>query len=98
MLDNVDVVVEDWPTGAQLDREDDTRETLFGLYEGIPLTERGGGYSMVLPDKITIFRLPLERAFRSRMELIRQVRITVVHELGHHLGMDEDRLAELGWA
>lgn len=98
MLDNVDVVVDDWPTAAQLDRDGDTRETLFGLYEGIPLTERGNGYSMVLPDKITIFRCPLERTFRSRQELVRQVRITVVHELGHHLGMDEDRLEALGWA
>ena len=98
MLDNVDVVVEDWPTESQLDRDGDSVETLFGLYEGIPLTERGHGYSMVLPDKITIFRRPLERTFRSRLELVRQVRITVVHELGHHLGMDEDRLADLGWA
>ncbi len=98
MLDNVEVVVEDWPSDAQLTRDGASGETLFGLYEGIPLTERGNGYSMVLPDKITIFRRPLERTFRSRQELMRQVRITVVHELGHHLGMDEDRLEALGWA
>ncbi len=98
MLDNVEVVVEDWPTEAQLNRDGSDREMLFGLYDGIPLTQRGNGYSMVLPDKITIFRRPLEQAYRSKRELMRQVRITVVHELGHHLGMDEDRLEELGWA
>lgn len=98
MLDNVDVVVEDWPSQGQASRNGDGTETMFGLYEGIPLTQRGHGYSMVLPDKITIFRGPLERAFRSRTELMRQVRITVAHELGHHLGFDEDRLEELGLA
>ena len=110
MLDNVDVVVEDEPSADQIavDRardhgrgpgsDDDEPESLFGLYQGIPLVDRGQGYSMVLPDKITIFRGPLERACRSRQELMREVRITVVHELGHHLGLDEDRLEELGWA
>ena len=99
MLDNVEIVVEDEPGPEHLDAASLARgETLFGLYQGIPLTERGSGYSMVLPDKITIFRGPLERACRSRQELMREVRITVVHELGHHLGLDEERLEELGWA
>lgn len=110
MLDNVEVVVEDEPTDDDIavDRArgherppgdlDDERHSLFGLYQGIPLTERGQSYSLVLPDKITIFRGPLERACRSRQELKQEVRITVVHELGHHLGLDEDRLEELGWA
>ena len=106
MLDNVDVVVEDEPTLEQVaadrgrgDADDDRHQpTLFGLYEGVPLVERGQGYSLVLPDKITIFRGPLERAFRSPQALMREVRVTVVHELGHHLGLDEDRLEELGWA
>ena len=97
MLDNVEVVVEDEPTPAQLDRGD-AAETLFGLYEGVPLTERGGGYSLVLPDKVTIFRGPLERACRSPAEIAREVRITVVHELAHHLGFEEDRLDDLGLA
>lgn len=96
MLDNVEVVVEDEPTAAQIGRRAANTETLFGLYEGVPLTERGSGYSLVLPDKITIFRGPLERAFGSPVEVAREVRITVVHELGHHLGFEEDRLAELG--
>ena len=94
MLDNVDVVVEDEPSALDLDGTDD----LFGLYQGVPLIDRGGGYSMVLPDKITVFQGPLERAFPNRRELVRQVRITVVHELAHHLGIDEDRLDELGLA
>lgn len=101
MLDNVEVVIEDEPTPEQIGQrptataEDDS---LFGLYEGVPLTERGHTYSLVLPDKITIFRGPLERSFQSPAEIAREVRITVVHELGHHFGFDEDRLTELGLA
>jgi predicted Zn-dependent protease with MMP-like domain len=98
MLDNVEVVVEDEPTPEQIDRGGDPEETLFGLYEGVPRTERGGDYSLVLPDKITIFRGPLEREFGSATEIAREVRITVVHELAHHLGFDEERLDELGLA
>jgi predicted Zn-dependent protease with MMP-like domain len=94
MLDNVDVVVEDEPTAEQLGGE----ESLFGLYQGVPLTQRDTAYSMVLPDKITVFRGPLERAYRNRLEMVRQVRITVLHELAHHVGFDEDRLDEIGLA
>lgn len=97
MLDNVDIVLEDEPTAEQIGQEADAGETLFGLYQGIPLTERGSSYSMVLPDKISIFRGPLEREFRTAREIARQVRITVIHELAHHVGIDEDRLEELGW-
>lgn len=100
MLDNVHVVVEDEPSTEALGtRSDDVEdETVFGLYEGTPLTERGSGYSMVLPDKITIFRGPLERECRSAAEIAREVQITVVHELAHHVGFDEQRLDELGLA
>ena len=99
MLDNVEVVVEDEPTPEQIgQRGADDGETLFGLYEGVPITERGAGYTLVLPDRITIFRGPLERAFDSPVEIAREVRITVVHELAHHLGFDEARLDELGLA
>jgi predicted Zn-dependent protease with MMP-like domain len=97
MLDNVEVVVEDEPTAEQIGSADEDDE-LFGLYEGTPLTERGSGYSLVLPDKITIFRRPIERACRTPKEMADEIRITVIHELAHHFGIDEDRIAELGWA
>jgi predicted Zn-dependent protease with MMP-like domain len=86
-LDNVVVVVED-------EHADDP--DLYGLYEGIPLPERGD-MAGTLPDRITIFRLPLEEEFSEPHELEREIRITVLHELGHYFGLDEDRLAELGY-
>ena len=70
---------------------------LLGLYEGIPLTERDNWYSGVLPDSITIFRLPILRICRTPEEVVEQVRITVVHEIAHHFGIDDDRLHELGY-
>jgi predicted Zn-dependent protease with MMP-like domain len=96
LLDNVAIVVEDWPDYSTPLANGNYAETLYGLYEGVPLTERGGGYYGILPDKITIFKGPLERDFR-RAELEEQIRITVVHEVAHHFGIDEDRLEELGW-
>jgi predicted Zn-dependent protease with MMP-like domain len=94
LLDNVAVVVEDWPDASAV--ADGGGETLYGLYEGVPLTERGNAYYGVLPDRITIFRGPLERDFGAD-ELEEQVRITVVHEIAHFFGFDEERLEELGW-
>lgn len=88
-LDNVVVTVEEEP-------EDSRSETLFGIYEGIPLTERTIGYGLVTPDRIVIFQGPLERTFSSQRELVEQIRITVLHELGHHLGFDEERLDQIG--
>ena len=96
LLDNVAIVVDDWPDYSTPLANGDYRDTLYGLYEGVPLTERGGGYYGILPDKITIFKGPLERDFR-RAELEEQIQITVVHEVAHHFGIDEDRLEELGW-
>jgi predicted Zn-dependent protease with MMP-like domain len=96
LLDNVAIVVDDWPGYSTPLVADDPDNTLYGLYEGVPLTQRGAGYYGTLPDKITIFRGPLERDF-SQDELEEQVRITVVHEIAHHFGFDEDRLEELGW-
>ncbi len=98
MLDNVDVVIEDEPEETLRADRQPADEELFGLYQGVPQTERDAGYSMVLPDKITLYRGPLERSCGSPAELAREVRVTVVHELGHHFGLDEDRLGELGWA
>jgi predicted Zn-dependent protease with MMP-like domain len=87
-LVNVAVVVDD---------EHPEDPDLFGLYEGIPLTERGSGGYAELPDRITIYRLPLEDAFPDPKELEEEIRITVLHELAHYFGIDEDRIAELGY-
>ena len=96
LLDNVAIVVDERPDFSTPLVVEDPENTLYGLYEGVPLTERGWGYSGVLPDKITIFRGPLERDFEPD-ELEEQVRITVVHEIAHYFGFDEERLEELGW-
>ena len=96
LLDNVAIVVDDWPEYSTPLVPEDPDYTLYGLYEGVPLTERGAWYYGTLPDKITIFQGPLERDF-PREELEEQVRITVVHEIAHHFGLDEERLEELGW-
>ena len=95
-LRNVAVVVEDWPTTEQLHGRSGT---LLGLYEGIDTTRRSPlGYTGVMPDRITIFRGPLSARARTREELAAQVRVTVLHEVGHYFGLDDDRLHELGWA
>jgi predicted Zn-dependent protease with MMP-like domain len=96
LLDNVAIVVEDWPERSKRSAADGWDDALYGLYEGVPLTERGDAYYGVLPDRITIFRGPLERDFKAD-ELEEQVRITVVHEIAHFFGFDEERLEELGW-
>jgi len=96
LLDNVAIVVEDWPERSTQPAAGGRGDALYGLYEGVPLTERGAGYYGVLPDKITIFRGPLERDFETG-ELEEQVRITVVHEVAHYFGFDEDSLEEMGW-
>jgi predicted Zn-dependent protease with MMP-like domain len=88
-MSNVEIVVEE---------ENAEEPDLYGLYLGIPLTERGEGYAGVLPDKIAIYRIPLEEEFGDDPEVLEEeIRITVVHEIAHHFGIDEDRLAELGW-
>jgi predicted Zn-dependent protease with MMP-like domain len=70
---------------------------LLGLYHGVPLTERTSNYSAVLPDQITIYRLAICAVCDTEDEVIDEVRRTVVHEVGHHFGIDDDRLHELGW-
>jgi predicted Zn-dependent protease with MMP-like domain len=95
-LSNVEVVVSDWPTRAELRSVGATsRYNLLGLYQGVPLTRRTTNYGMVLPDKITIFRMPIERICHTRETIIKQVRRTVLHELAHHFGISDDRLKEL---
>ena len=86
-LENVAIVVED-------EHPDDP--DLFGLYQGVPLPERGD-MSGQLPDKISIYRIPLEESFPDPDELEEEIRITVLHELGHYFGLDEGRIAELGY-
>jgi len=70
---------------------------LLGLYEGIPLTSRTTNYAGVLPDRITIYRVAICQICRSADEVVDQVRRTVIHEVGHHFGINDDRLHELGW-
>ncbi len=95
-IENVAVVVSEWPTREQLVGR---RGTLLGLYEGIPLTRRDPiSYRGVLPDRITIFRGPLCARAVDAADLAEQVRATVLHEVGHYFGMTDARLRELGWA
>lgn len=94
LLDNVAVIVEEKPDAEILRSYGET--TMYGLYEGVPLTERGYGYAGTLPDRITIFQAPLEEDFQPH-EMEEQVRVTVIHEIAHHFGFDERRIAELGW-
>ncbi|HVE75741.1 MAG TPA: metallopeptidase family protein [Actinomycetota bacterium] len=98
-MSNVQVVVEDRPP-ADLDFElEGGTEGLLGLYQGIPLTGRtDANYYGVLPDRITLFQRNLERIASSDEHLRSLIRETVIHELAHHFGIDDDRLEELGWA
>ena len=89
VVDNCVVLVEDDPPA------DDPH--LLGVYDGTPLTERDTAYSMTLPDRITIFRHPILAMCESEEEAADEVRITVVHEIAHHFGIDDERLHELGW-
>ncbi len=89
LMDNVAVFVEDEPPVEAPD--------LLGLYEGTPLTERGEWYAGVLPDRITIYRGPTLRMCASREEVVEEVEVTVVHEVAHHFGIDDDRLHALGY-
>ena len=92
-LANVDFVVEETPRGDEVPGG----ELLLGLYQGVPLTERGAGYFGVLPDRIVLFRRPIEARARSDADLAELVREVVLHEVAHYFGIDDDRLDELGW-
>ena len=94
-LDNVEIVVEAEPNPKQLkELKIGKGYFLFGLYQGIPKTERWGTYAQVLPDKITIFKNSIEQAARSEEEIKKIVKETVWHEIAHHFGMDEKRVRE----
>lgn len=88
LIDNVAVFVEEEPA----------EPGLLGLYEGIPLTERtSSGYAGVLPDRITLYRRPICAVCDSEDDVVEEVGVTVIHEVAHHFGIDDDRLHDLGW-
>ena len=90
LIDNVVVLVEDEPPPEEPD--------LLGLYEGTPMTERDGWWAAgSLPDRITIYRHPILRMCEDAEEVVDEVAVTVVHEIAHYFGIDDDRLHELGW-
>ncbi|MBI4127587.1 MAG: metallopeptidase family protein [Parcubacteria group bacterium] len=96
LLDNVAVVTAEEPTREQLRKGRTPRgTTLFGLYEGVPQTKRGPHYGAVLPDKITIFRVPIVEYAQNEEEVAAIVRDTVWHEIAHHFGIDEQRVREI---
>ena len=88
LMDNVAIFVED---------DDASGEGLLGLYEGTPLTERGEWYAGSLPDRITLYRNPILAICDDEQDVMDEVYTTVVHEIAHHFGIDDDRLDELGW-
>lgn len=87
-LDNIDIAIA---------TVNDEIPDLLGLYEGIPLTERGHDYAGVLPDRITIYQQPLQQICDTVYELIDEIAITVVHEIAHHFGIEDDQLQQWGW-
>ena len=96
-LDNIDVVVEDWPDRATLHRAGLRHPMqLLGIYHGVPRTKRTHNYALVLPDKITIYRRPIEMRSRTADDVRATVRRVVRHEIAHHFGIGDDRLRELG--
>ena len=96
-MDNVAITVAPWPSPEQAERAQARgARLLLGLYEGVPLTRRGGGYHLVAPDRITLFQGPLEMTARSDEALLALVRKTILHEIAHHFGFGEDQIRELG--
>lgn len=98
MMSNVVITVEDWPSIDDLTAAGGPAgETLYGLYVGVPLTERASDYTMTLPDRIIIFQGPHEATRPSYRELVHEVQTTVVHEIAHHFGLSDEQLTRLGW-
>jgi len=94
LMSNITVQVEDWPDEETL-RElglNPKRDTLFGLYTGVPLDERGGWYGNVLPDVIVLYRQPLLDDCRNEDELVHQIQLTLLHEIGHHFGFTDEEM------
>ena len=95
-MENIDVVVENWPTKEQLSRVKLRSPTqLLGLYEGVPKTRRGGGYGLVPPDKITIFQKPIEARRHPDKQIETEIQKVVCHEIAHHFGSTEESLRRI---
>lgn len=95
-LENVAIVYADEPTDEQIQRmKIDNNHLLLGLYEGIPQTQRGTGYNLVLPDKITLFKKPILASVQTKEALFEQVKRTLWHEIAHHYGLNHDRIDSL---
>ena len=97
-LENVDVVVEEEPTEEDLELAGiEPGSTLLGLYHGVPQSQRGPWYGNLLPDRIVIYQRPIEAVARDRREIRKEIRITIIHEIGHYFGLAEDDLADAGY-
>lgn len=97
VMDNIDIQVRWRPSFDEMRRARLRRGSdLFGLYTGVPLTRRGGGYNLVAPDTILIYQRAHERHCRTDGEMVEQARKTLLHEIGHYMGIGEERLRELG--
>jgi predicted Zn-dependent protease with MMP-like domain len=100
-LEHVEFVVEDWPSDELLESldMDPEEDTLLGFYDGVPVGERSESSTMPEPvtDTIYLFQGPLEEACESEAELVEQIRVTLLHEIGHHFGLDDDAIEKLGY-
>jgi len=94
-IENVEVIVEDWPTRGQLEETGvPPGQTLLGLYVGTPVPERAKGYFGVLPDIIYLFQRPIEEVCRTEEEIVQEIRATVIHEVGHYFGLSEEDIEQ----
>ena len=97
-IDNLAILVEDWPSREDLESAGIRRRyQLFGLYHGVPLPDRGN-YMPLLPDTVTLFKRPIELVCSTWADVVREVRITLLHEVGHYMGLDEDDLEAMGYS
>ena len=98
LLEHVAIVVADEPTQSQRSSVGlDATDELYGLYEGVPRTDRGAMFGGALPDKITLFQRAIEKDCHSESELLEEIRHTLIHEIAHHFGIDDARLDALGY-
>jgi predicted Zn-dependent protease with MMP-like domain len=96
-MDNIDVVVQDWPSRETMRQAGVSHPSaLLGFYHGVPLTERGHNYFLVLPDKISIYRMPILMHARTPQQVRETVQRVVRHEIAHHFGIDDEHLREIG--